>query len=240
MPATVTTTPTREPVTVPGTAELEFTAGGTGNRKLDVVVIYTVLDNAAVRIASGASHMRTIGPRETVVRQRLGFERTDGPTPGAFRVKVVVMEDGKPWAEGTWNLQVRSAATEQVMKAMANVAPDAPYVPLPDDDEIAALAERADRSASRKRAAKKKAGAKKGAAKRAGAKKAAGKKTAAKKGAAKKAAGKKSATKKGAAKKSAGRKTTAKKAGARRAGAKKAATKKRPAAKKKSAAKKRR
>ena len=230
MPATVTPTPTRETVTVPGTAELEFTTGATGNRKLDVVVLYTVMDGAAIRIASGASQMRTIGPRATVVRQRLGFERTNEPTPGAFRVKAVVIEDGKPWAECTWNVQVTSSATQQVMKAMANVAPDAPYVEIPDDDEIAALADRADRNTSRRRAAKKKAGAKTGAAKKAGAKKAAGKK----------AATKKTAAKKTTAKKSAGKKTTAKKAGAKKSATKKAATKKRPAAKKKSAAKKRR
>lgn len=240
MPPTVTPTPMRDAVTVPGTAELEFTTGGTGNRKLDVVVLFTVMDGAAVRIASGASQMRTIGPRDTVVRQRLGFERTDGPTPGAFRVKAVVIEDGKPWAEGSWNLQVRSAATEQVMKAMAKVAPDAPYVPLPDDDEIAVLAERADRSASRKKAAKKaatkKASTKKSAGKKTGAKKAAGKKTAAKTGATRKSAAKKA----GAKKAGGARKTTAKKAAAKRAGAKKSATTKRPAAKKKSAAKKRR
>ena len=230
MPPTVTPTPMRDAVTVPGTAELEFTTRGTGNRKLDVVVLFSVMDGAAVRIASGASQMRTVGPRDTVVRQRLGFERTDGPTPGAFRVKAVVIEDGKPWAEGSWSLQVRSAATEQVMKAMAKVAPDAPYVPLPDDDEIAVLAERADRSASRRKAAKKAAG-KKATAKKAGAKKVAGSKTAAKKGAAKKGVTKKAGAKKGAAKKS---------GGARKTTAKKAATKKRPAAKKKSAAKKRR
>lgn len=239
MPPTVTPTPMRDVVTVPGTAELEFTVGGMpGNRKLDIVVLYTVMDGAAVRIASGASQMRTIGPRPTVVRQRLGFERTDGPTPGAFRVKAAVIEDGKPLAEGTWSLQVQSSATQQVMKAMAKVAPDAPYVPLPDDDEIAALAERADRAASRKRAAKKSAGkqaaGKKTTAKKAAGKKAAGKKTAAKKSATTKAGAKKSATKKAGAKKGA-----AKKAGARKTTAKKAATK-RPAAKKKSAAKKRR
>lgn len=234
MPPTVTPTPMRDVVTVPGTAELEFTVGGMpGNRKLDIVVLYTVMDGAAVRIASGASQMRTIGPRPTVVRQRLGFERTDGPTPGAFRVKAAVIEDGKPLAEGTWSLQVQSSATQQVMKAMAKVAPDAPYVPLPDDDEIAALAERADRAASRKRAAKKSAG-KQAAGKKTTAKKAAGKKTAAKKSATTKAGAKKSATKKAGAKKGA-----AKKAGARKTTAKKAATK-RPAAKKKSAAKKRR
>lgn len=246
MPKTLTPTPARETVTVPGTAELEFTAGSTGSQKLDVVVLYTVMDNAAIRIASGASQMRTIGPRNTVVRQRLGFERTNEPTPGAFRVKAVVIEDGKPWAECTWNLQVTSSATQQVMKAMANVAPDAPYVPLPDDDEISALAERADRNASRKRAAKKRA-AKKGAAKTAGAKKTAGKKVAATKGAAKKSAGKKAAgrktaakkgaTRKAAVKKAGARKSTAKKAGAKRAGAKKAATTKRPAAKKAATAK---
>lgn len=239
MPPTVTPTPMRDVVTVPGTAELEFTVGGMpGNRKLDIVVLYTVMDGAAVRIASGASQMRTIGPRPTVVRQRLGFERTDGPTPGAFRVKAAVIEDGKPLAEGTWSLQVQSSATQQVMKAMAKVAPDAPYVPLPDDDEIAALAERADRAASRKRAAKKSAGkqaaGRKTTAKKAAGKKAAGKKTAAKKSATTKAGAKKSATKKAGAKKGA-----AKKAGARKTTAKKAATK-RPAAKKKSAAKKRR
>ena len=217
MPATVTPTPTRETVTVPGTAELEFTTGATGNRKLDVVVLYTVMDGAAIRIASGASQMRTIGPRATVVRQRLGFERTNEPTPGAFRVKAVVIEDGKPWAECTWNVQVTSSATQQVMKAMANVAPDAPYVEIPDDDEIAALADRADRNTSRRRAAKKKAGAKTGAAKQAGAKKSAGKKAAAKKTTAKK-----SAAKKGAAKKSAGRGTAR---GAAKTGARGAAKK---------------
>src|SRR4051794_7911958 len=74
---------------------------GTGTRKLDVVVLYSVMDGAAVRISSGASHMRTIGPRSTVVRQTLGFDRTDGATPGAFRLKAVVMEDGKSMGECT-------------------------------------------------------------------------------------------------------------------------------------------
>ena len=197
------------------------------------------MDGAAIRIASGASQLRTIGPRDTVVRQRLGFERTNDPTPGAFRVKAVVIEVGKPMGECTWNVQVTSTATKQVMKALKNVAPDAPYVEIPDDDEVAALAERADRNASRTRAAKKKAGAKKttakkGAAKKSAAKKSAGKKTAAKKGAAKKSAGKKTTAKKAGA-----RTAATKKAGAKKAGARKTATK-RPAAKKKSAAKKRR
>src|SRR5690349_7946783 len=93
MPATLTPTPVSGGVTVPGTAELEFTIGGTGNRKLDVVVLYTVMDHAAIRITSGASSLRTIGGRNLTVRQSVGLDRTDGPTPGAFRVKAVLMED---------------------------------------------------------------------------------------------------------------------------------------------------
>src|SRR5690349_2431068 len=131
MPPTATATPFSGPVTVPGTAELEFSAAGIGQRRLDVVVIYAVMDNAAVRITQGASHMRAIGPNTATVRQTLGFAGTDKPTPGAFRVKATVTEDGKPWVECIWNLKVHSGATEQVMKAMADVAPDAPYVPLP-------------------------------------------------------------------------------------------------------------
>jgi hypothetical protein len=227
MPPTATATPVRDAVTVPGTTELEFTAGGTGNRKLDVVVLYSVLDNAAVRITQGASHMRTIGPRSAVVKQALGFGWTDNPTPAAFRVKATVMEDGKAWAECTWNLQVQSGATQQVLSAMETMKLDAPFTPLPDEDEMATLTAKAERRASRKKAAKKAARKSKVAAKKAPAKKAAtkkkatGKKTTAKKSVAKKAATRKAATKRGA--------------GAKRTGVKKATTKKRPAAKKKSA-----
>ena len=233
MPVTLTPTPVGGNVTVPGTTELEFAVHGLGSRKLDVVVLYTVMDNAAIRISSGASSMRTIGGRNLTVRQSIGLDRTDGPTPGAFRVKAALLEDGKPLAECTWNLQVHNTAVEQAQKALANVAPDAPYVPLPDDDEIAALADRADRSAARKKAAKK-AATKKAPAKKAGAKKSAAKKTTAKKSAAKKSAAKKSAAKKGATKKAAAKKAPAKKAATK----KKAVAKKRPAAKKKTAAKK--
>lgn len=257
--ATVTPTPVRSPVTVPGTAELEFTAGGTKGRKVDVVVLYSVMDNAAVRITQGASHMRTIGPRSVVVRQALGFGWTDNPTPAAFRVKATVMEDGKAQAECIWNLQVQSQAAQQVMTAMETVKLDAPYTPLPDEEEMEALTAKAERRRARaKKVTAKKAGAKKTAGKKAAtkkttgtkttgtkttAKKAGAKKSAAKKGGAKKAATKKTATKRTATRKAAGKTTAtrktaakrgagAKRAGAKRAGAKKGATAKRAGARK--------
>ena len=225
MPPSLTPTPVRSGVTIPGTTELEFTAEGTGNRKLDVVVLYTVMDNAAVRITSGGQMMRTIGPRSTVVRQNVGFGWTENPTPAAFRVKAVVMEDGKAWAECIWNIQVQSEAAKQVISAMETMKLDAPYTPLPDEDELATLSAAAERRASRKKAAKKaaKTTTKKAATKT---KAAAKKKAPAKKSSAtkKKAAAKKSSTKKAPAKKAATKK--------------KAAAKKRPAAKKRAAARK--
>jgi hypothetical protein len=234
--ATVTPTPVRSPVTVPGTAELEFTTGGTKGRKLDVVVLYSVMDNAAVRITQGASHMRTIGPRSGVVRQTLGFGWTENPTPAAFRVKATVMEDGKAWGECTWSLQVQSGAAQQVMTAMETVKLDAPYTPLPDEEEMEALTAKAER----RKARAKKAGAKKGGAKKTGAKKAATKKAATKKAATKKAATKKAGAKKAGARKTVAKKSAAKKGGVKKAAAKKGATRKtatRKTATKKAAAK---
>ena len=248
MPPTATATPLSTAVTVPGTADLEFTVGGTGKGKLDVVVLYTVMDNAGVRITQGASHMRTIGPKTGPIRQTLGFDWGDKPVPGAFRVKATVMEDGKPWAECIWNIKVQSTHAEQVISAMETLPLDAPYTPLPDDAELAALTAKAERRATRKQAAKKaatkqKAAATKGATKKAAAKKAPAKKAATKrkaaatkkKSTAKKTTAKKTTAKKGAAKKAASKKSVAKRgAGAKKAGARKAATKKKVAAKKKS------
>ena len=223
-------------VTVPGYADLEFSARSSGGRSTDAVVLYAVMDGAAVRISEGASQLVGVGPRGTRIRHTLGFERTENPTPGAFRVRAQVLEDGKPQFEQHWMFQVQSTTGAKATKALSALDIDAPFVELPDDDEMTALAAKADRSAARRRAAKKgaakKSAAKKGGAtKKAGAKKAAGrksptKKSPTKKGATKKGAAKKGATKKAAAKKSPAKKSTAKRGAAKKAGAKKSATKK--------------
>jgi hypothetical protein len=233
MPVTpVSTTPVRAAVTVPGDVDLEFMARSTGGAPANVVVLYSVMDGAAVRIAEGASHTETIGTRRTVVRHNVGFGWTENPTPGLFRVQAMVTENGMPQFEQVWTIKVRSTATKQVMQAMETLDTDEGFTPLPDD--VATILEEvaARKTAARKRSARK-AAAKKGAAKRAGAKKttakkkSTAKKAGAKKSAVKKSGVKKSAAKKGGAKKSATKRTTAKRgAGAKKSGARKSASKK--------------
>ena len=85
----------RDAVTVPGNADLEFSARSTGDAPADVVVLYSILDGAAVRIADGASRTETVGTRSTPIRQNVSFGWTENPTPGAFRVQAVVLENGE-------------------------------------------------------------------------------------------------------------------------------------------------
>lgn len=216
--------PVRAAVTVPGSADLEFSARSTGGAPADVVVLYTVMDGAAVRIADGASRTETVGTRATPISQNLTFGWTDNPTPGVFRVQAIVMVDGERQFEETWTLQVRSTATRDVMAAMNSLGEEATaegFTPLPD--EASTIFEEVE---ARNVAAKKKAAGKRAAAK---------KQAPAKKSAAKKGAAKKSATKTSAAKKSsAGKKSAAK----RKTTATKAAPKKKTTAKKSSARKK--
>lgn len=222
MPVTaVRLQPVSKAVPVPGSATLTFTARSTGAEDASVVVLYSVMDGAAVRISGGGQASPTIGGSSTTVSQRVDFDRTENPTPLAFRVRAVVTENGVEQFERIWPIRVDSTAmAEAILESGGTLEPEG--------------------QGARKRAAKRKSAAKKSTARKGGAKKAAGKKAAGKKAAAKrKSAGKKSTAKKAGAKKS-----TAKKAGAKKAGARKAATKKsakratKKAATKKSAAKK--
>lgn len=215
MPVTaVRLQPVSKAVPVPGSATLTFTARSTGAEDASVVVLYSVMDGAAVRISGGGQASPTIGGSSTTVSQRVDFDRTENPTPLAFRVRAVVTENGVEQFERIWPIRVDSTAmAEAILESGGTLEPEGQGAPR----------------------AKRKSAAKKSTARKGGAKKAAGKKAAAKR----KSAGKKSTAKKAGAKKS-----TAKKAGAKKAGARKAATKKsakratKKAATKKSAAKK--
>lgn len=211
MPVTaVSSKPVRAAVTVPGHADLEFTARGTG-AGAQLVVVYSVMDGAAVRITEGATQGARVGRRATAVRHQLGFGWTENPTPAVFRVKGTIMEDGVPQTEVVWKVKVKSTATKAVMRAMETLDTGEGFIPLPDDvetilEEVAARAP-ARKPATRKRAAAKtKAPARKKAAparKVAGARKTGARKTVARKTAgrvAKKAAPKR-ATKKATARK---------------------------------------
>ena len=220
MPVTaVRLQPVSKAVPVPGSATLTFTARSTGAEDASVVVLYSVMDGAAVRISGGGQASPTIGGSSTTVSQRVDFDRTENPTPLAFRVRAVVTENGVEQFERIWPIRVDSTAmAEAILESGGTLEPEGQGAPR----------------------AKRKSAAKKSTARKGGAKKASGKKAAGKKAAAKrKSAGKKSTAKKAGAKKS-----TAKKAGAKKAGARKAATKKsakratKKAATKKSAAKK--
>jgi hypothetical protein len=216
MPVTaVRLQPVTKAVPVPGSATLTFTARSTGAEDASVVVLYSVMDGAAVRISGGGQASPTIGGSSTTVSQRVDFDRTENPTPLAFRVRAVVTEDGVEQFERIWPIRVDSTAmAEAILESGGTLEPEGQSG--------------RKRATKRKPAAKKKASAKKATARKTGAKKAAGKKTAAKK-----AGTRKSAAKKGAAKKSARKSPVqravvsgAKKSAARRGGAlKRTATK---------------
>ena len=188
-------------VPVPGSATLTFTARSTGGEDASVVVLYSVMDGAAVRISGGGQASPTIGGSSTTVSQRVDFDRTENPMPLAFRVRAVVTEDGVEQFERIWPIRVDSTAmAEAILESGGTLEPEG--------------------QAGRKRATKRKPGAKK----KASAKKATARKTAAKTGA-KKAAGKKTAAKKGGTRKSVTKKTAAKRGAAKRGAAKKSARK---------------
>lgn len=201
MPVTaVSSKPVRAAVTVPGHADLEFTARGTG-AGAQLVVVYSVMDGAAVRITEGATQGARVGRRATAVRHTLGFGWTENPTPAVFRVKGTIMEDGAAQTEVVWKVKVKSTATKAVMRAMETLDTGDGFIPLPEDvetilEEVAARAP-ARKPVTRKRAAaKKKAPARKKAAparKVAGARKTGARKTAGR--VAKKAAPKRAAKK---------------------------------------------
>ena len=223
MPVTaVRLQPVTKAVPVPGSATLTFTARSTGAEDASVVVLYSVMDGAAVRISGGGQASPTIGGSSTTVSQRVDFDRTENPTPLAFRVRAVVTEDGVEQFERIWPIRVDSTAmAEAILESGGTLEPEGQSG--------------RKRATKRKPAAKKKASAKKTTARKTGAKKAAGKKTAAKKAGTRKSVTKKTAAKKGAAKKSARKSPVqravvsgAKKSAARRGGAlKRAVTKRR-------------
>ena len=207
--------PVRAAVTVPGSADLEFSARSTGGAPADVVVLYTIMDAAAVRISDGASRTETVGTRATPIRQNVSFGWTENPTPGSFRVQAIVMVDGQRQFEEVWTLQVQSTATRDVMAAMNSLGAEATaggYTPLPDEASTIFEEVEARNVASKKRASRKRTAAKK----KAPAKKAAAKKGATKKSGARKTTAKKAATKKSTAKKAAGKRKSAPKKSMRR------------------------
>ena len=205
----VRTKPVSNAVPVPGSTTLEFTAASTGGEDVNAVVLYSVMDGAAVRISGGGQAAPTIGASNTRVAQLVDFDRTENPTPMSFRVRAAVTENGVEQAEQVWTIRVDSTAmAEAILESGGTLEPEG--------------------TTGRKRATKRKSASKKGATK----KKAAGRKGAAKKTTAKKAAAKKSATKK----KSVTKKSATKKSTARKSAAKKSATRKSSA--KKSSAKK--
>ena len=216
MPVTaVRLQPVSKAVPVPGSTTLTFTARSTGGEDASVVVLYSVMDGAAVRISGGGQAAPTIGASSTTVSQRVDFDRTENPTPLAFRVRAVVTENGVEQFERIWPIRVESTAmAEAILESGGTLEPEGPA---------------GRKRASKKKAASKKSTARKTGAKRAAGKKSAGKKTAAKKAAAKKAGARKSATKKSAAKratkKSAAKKSTARTSAVKKSSAKRSATK---------------
>jgi len=216
MPVTaVRLQPVTKAVPVPGSATLTFTARSTGAEDASVVVLYSVMDGAAVRISGGGQASPTIGGSSTTVSQRVDFDRTENPTPLAFRVRAVVTENGVEQFERIWPIRVDSTAmAEAILESGGRLEPEGQSG--------------RKRATKRKPAAKKKASARKTTARKTGAKKAAGKKTAAKKAGTRKSTAKKTAAKKSARKSPVQRAVVsgAKKSAARRGGAlKRAATK---------------
>ena len=216
-------TPVSKAVPVPGSTTLSFSATRTGGDDAPVVVLYSVMDGAEVRITGGGQASPAIGASSTTVAQRVDFDRTENPTPMAFRVRAVVSENGVEQFERIWPIRVDSTALAEAMLETGQVPGEEPRAPEPRR-RGATKTKTKTKSASKKRAgtAGKKA---------ATAKKSATKKSATKKGAAKKSAAKKGAAKKGATKKGAGRKTAARKGGAKRSVAKRGATAKRASSK---------
>ena len=195
-------TPVSKAVPVPGSTTLSFSASRSGSEEAPVVVLYSVMDGAEVRITGGGQASPTIGTSSTTVAQRVDFDRTENPTPMAFRVRAVVTENGVEQFERIWPIRVDSTALAEAMLESGQSL----------EAEGSTGRKRATKT-RRKSAAKKKASATKraGGAKRSAAKK----KSTAKKSTAKKSTARKSAAKKGAAKKGAAKRSTAKKSASR-------------------------